>query len=61
MSLKIVGDQKIALAPVPIEAVEAFWGIFEEGASLTEAPLKERKQGLTREESRTACFFALLA
>lgn len=54
MSLKIIGDQKIGLAPVPIEAVEAFWGIFEEGASLTEAPLKERKQGLTREESRTA-------
>jgi hypothetical protein len=54
VSLKIIGDQKIELTPIPIEPVEAFCGIFQEGSSLTEALLKERKQELTREESKIA-------
>lgn len=54
VSLKLVGDQKIELTPIPIEPVEAFCGIFQEGPSLTEALLKERKQELAREESNTA-------
>ncbi len=52
LSLKLIGDQKIELTPVPLEPVEAFCGIFQEGSSLTEALLKDRKQELTREESK---------
>ena len=51
LSLKLIGDQKIELTPVPLEPVQAFCGIFQEGSSLTEALLKDRKQELTREES----------
>jgi len=54
VSLKLMGDQKIELTPIPAEPVEAFCGIFQEGSSLTEALLKERKQELTREESKIA-------
>lgn len=54
VSLKLIGDQKIELTPIPIEPVEAFCGIFQEGSSLAEALLKERKQELTREESKIA-------
>jgi len=54
VSLKLIGDQKIELTPIPIEPVEAFCGIFQEGSSLTEALLKERKQELTHEESKIA-------
>jgi len=52
LSLKLIGDQKIELTPVPLEPVEAFCGIFQEGSSLTEALLKDRKQELAREESK---------
>ena len=52
LNLKLIGDQKIELTPVPLEPVEAFCGIFQEGSSLTEALLKDRKQELTREESK---------
>jgi len=54
VSLKLIGDQKIELTPIPIEPVEAFCGIFQKGSSFTEALLKERKQELTREESKIA-------
>mgnify|MGYP001137169432 CR=1 FL=1 len=52
VSLKLIGDQKIELTPIPTEPVEAFCGIFRRGSSLTEALLKERKQELIREESK---------
>lgn len=52
LSLKLIGDQKIELTPVPLEPVEAFCGIFQEGSSLTEALLKDRMQELAREESK---------
>lgn len=52
LSLKLIGDQKIELTPVPLEPVEAFYGIFQEGSSLTEALLKDRMQELAREESK---------
>jgi AbrB family looped-hinge helix DNA binding protein len=54
VSLKLIGDQKIELTPLPTEPVEAFCGIFREGSSLTKALLKERKQELIREESKTS-------
>lgn len=54
VNLKLVGDQKIEITPVPVEPVEAFCGIFQKGPSLTEALLKDRKQELTREESKVA-------
>ena len=54
LNLKLIGDQKIELTPVPLEPVEAFCGIFQEGSSLTEALIKDRKQELTREESKIA-------
>ena len=54
VSLKLIGDQKIELTPIPVEPVEAFCGIFREGSSLTEALLKDRKQELIREEGKTA-------
>lgn len=54
VNLKLVGDQKIEITPVPVEPVEAFCGIFQKGPSLTEALLKDRKQELTREEGKVA-------
>ena len=52
VSLKLVGDQKIELTPVPLEPVETFCGMFQEGSSLTKALLKDRKQELAHEESK---------
>jgi len=54
VSLKLIDDQKIELAPIPPEPVEAFCGIFQEGPSLTAALLKDRKQELIREGNNTA-------
>ncbi len=54
VSLRLVGDQKVELTAIPTEPVEAFCGVFQEGASLTDALLKARRQELIREESKTA-------
>lgn len=54
VSLKLVGEQKVELAPIPLEPVEAFCGMFQKGTSLTEALLKDRKQELMNEKGKRA-------
>lgn len=58
-ALRIKPNQKVLLRaaegraeliPQPEDPVEAFCGAFEEGASLTKALLKERKEEKRREE-----------
>ena len=53
VSLKLVGDQKVEITPLPLEPVEAFCGMFRKGSSLTEALLKDRKQELMHEEGKS--------
>lgn len=52
VNLKLIGDQKVELTPVPLDPIETFCGIFQKGSSLTGALLKERKQELMREEGK---------
>lgn len=51
--VEAVGDH-IEIHPLPEEPVKHFCGIFKEGASLTKALLKERKEDLRREEEKVA-------
>lgn len=53
--VKLVKDH-LEVIPMPENPVEAFCGVFEEGTSLTEALLKERKEDLKREEKKAARF-----
>ena len=53
VSLKLVGNQKVELTPVPLEPVEAFCGIFHDGSSLTGALLREHKQELMDEKNKS--------
>lgn len=52
--LKLVGDQKIEITPIPLDPVEAFCGMFQKGSSLTAALLKDRKQELMHDENKSA-------
>ncbi len=49
-------NDHIEIRPLPEDPVEYFCGIFKEGASLTEALLRERKEELKREEENAARF-----
>lgn len=45
-------EDHIEIRPLPEDPVEYFCGFFKEGASLTKALLKERKEDLRREEKK---------
>ncbi len=51
--LKVVKNH-IVIEPLPENPIEYFYGIFKEGASLTKALLKERKEDRRREEKSSA-------
>jgi AbrB family looped-hinge helix DNA binding protein len=51
--LKVVKNH-IVIEPLPENPIEYFCGIFKEGASLTKALLKERKEERRREEKSSA-------
>lgn len=59
VSVRVIDSQRIELLPLPENPIEAFCGIFEEGSSLTEALLKERKEEFKREEAKVARFVRL--
>ncbi len=50
-------DDHIEIRPLPEDPITYFCGIFKEGASLTKALLKERKEELRREEEKSARLF----
>jgi AbrB family looped-hinge helix DNA binding protein len=52
---KVVKDHA-EIIPMPEYPVEAFCGVFEEGSSLVEMLLRERKEELRHEEKNTARF-----
>ncbi|OGP93582.1 MAG: hypothetical protein A2Z19_00880 [Deltaproteobacteria bacterium RBG_16_54_18] len=47
-------NDHIEIRPLPEDPVEYFCGIFKEGASLTQALIRERKEGLRREKEKGA-------
>ena len=49
--VKAVQDH-IEIHPLPEDPIEYFCGIFEEGSSLTEALLRDRKGEMRREEEK---------
>ena len=49
--VKAVHDH-IEIHPLPEDPIEYFCGIFEEGPSLTEALLRDRKEEMRREEEK---------
>ena len=51
--VKTVQDH-IEIHPLPEDPVEYFCGIFQEGPSLTEALLRDRKEEIRREEEKVA-------
>lgn len=51
--LKTEGDRAV-MTPLPDDPASSFCGIFQEGDSLTETLLKERKKERTRENKKTA-------
>ena len=51
--VKAEGD-RVILLPLPDDPVEHFCGIFQEGPSLTEELLSERRKERKREENNTA-------
>lgn len=51
--LKVV-DEHAEIMPLPEDVVKGFCGVFEKGASLTRALLKERKEAARREEDKIA-------
>ena len=49
---KIVKDHLVEIAPLPEDPIRHFCGIFKDGASLTDALLKEREEDKKREEKK---------
>ena len=49
---KMVKDHLVEITPLPEDPVKHFCGIFKEGASLTEALLKEREEDKKREAKK---------
>jgi len=47
-------NDHIEIRPLPEDPVEYFCGIFKEGASLTQALIRERKEDLRREKEKGA-------
>lgn len=54
VNLKVVGPGRVELTPVPLEPAEAFCGAFQQGSSLTQALLKDRKRELMHEKTKRA-------
>jgi len=51
VSLKLVNNHA-EIFPLPSDSIDYFCGIFQEGSSLTEALLKERKEDIEREKKK---------
>ena len=51
LSVKLEGD-RVILAPLPDDPVEAYCGIFEGKSSLTQDLIEERKKEKRREEKK---------
>lgn len=50
------GGRKVVVEPIPDDPIEAACGMLQDGPSLTEALLKERREEYAREEKKFARF-----
>jgi len=54
--LRLVDRTKVEIYPIPENPVEAFCGIFNDGSSLVDALLDEKRKEIEREEKMAARF-----
>ena len=57
VKLKLIDEQRVELTPIPDNPVEAFYGIYKDGSSLTNSLIKEHKEEKTRERKKANRLF----
>jgi len=57
VKLELIDEQRVELTPIPDNPVEAFYGIYKDGSSLTNSLIKEHKEEKTRERKKVNRLF----